>query len=302
MKEGDAILNMIEIRDVTKRYGENKGIFDLSFNIAKGEVFGFLGPNGAGKTTAIRHLLGFLNPDKGTCIINGKDCRTHAADIQKELGYLPGEIAFIDQMTGTQFLKFMASMRRMEDFSKADDLLSYFELNPKNKIKKMSKGMKQKLGLVSAFMHDPEILILDEPTSGLDPLMQSKFVNLVLQEKRQGKTILMSSHSFEEVERTCDRVAIIRNGRLVATETVSVLKQSQKKTYRVTLDSPEAAVRFADEALDVMDVHDCVVTVSVSGDLTPFIRIMAGYHIIGLDVSTQSLEEIFMHYYGGTAQ
>ncbi|WP_235601380.1 ABC transporter ATP-binding protein [Tissierella sp. P1] len=203
-------MSVITVSNLTKDYGKNRGIFDLSFEIHKGEVFGYLGPNGAGKTTTIRHLLGFLNADKGECHIGQLNCRTDAEQIQRDLGYLPGEIAFFDDMSGIGYLKFIANMRGMKNFEKMNELISYFELDPSGRIKKMSKGMKQKIGIVSAFMHDPSTLILDEPTSGLDPLMQNKFIELILNEKSKGKTILMSSHSFEEVERTCDRIGIIK--------------------------------------------------------------------------------------------
>ncbi|HAX73652.1 MAG TPA: ABC transporter ATP-binding protein, partial [Firmicutes bacterium] len=265
-------MSVIKIQHLTKDYGNHKGLFDLSFEVSKGEVFGYLGPNGAGKTTTIRHLLGFLSPDNGTCEINGLNCRTQAATIQKELGYLPGEIAFFDDMTGMQFLKFMAQMRGMKDFSKAQRLIEQFELDTKVRIKKMSKGMKQKVGIICAFMHDPQVLILDEPTSGLDPLMQNKFVELILEEKQRGKTIIMSSHSFEEVERTCDRVGIIKSGELVTIESVSTLKASQRKVYVLTFESEAAASQFANEPVEVVSVKQNEVHVSVNGSLPEFLK------------------------------
>ena len=157
--------NVIEIRQLTKDYGNNRGIFDVSLSVKKGEVFGFLGPNGAGKSTTIRHLMGFIQADQGSCQINGLDCLRDHARIQQALGYLPGEIAFMDDMTGLEFIKFMAKMKGMTDLTKAYELMERFELNPQGKIKKMSKGMKQKIGIICAFMHDPELLILDEPSS-----------------------------------------------------------------------------------------------------------------------------------------
>jgi ABC-2 type transport system ATP-binding protein len=178
---------MIQINQITKRYGENKGVFDLTFSVPKGEVFGYLGPNGAGKTTTIRHLLGFLNPDSGSCSVNGLDCRQQAAEIQRFTGYIPGEIAFLNNMTGMEFLKLLADMRGMKSNKKRDELLELLELDPRGNIRKMSKGMKQKLGIVTAFMHDPDVLILDEPSSGLDPLMQNRFVELIHSEKAAGQ-------------------------------------------------------------------------------------------------------------------
>lgn len=209
-------MDVISIEKLTRDYGDGKGIFDVSFGVGNGEVFGFLGPNGAGKTTTIRHLMGFIRPKTGKCTISGLDCWTQSSEIQKNLGYIPGEINFFDDMSGTEFLDFSAKYRGFQDSGRKKALLERFELNPKGKIKKMSKGMKQKIGIVAAFMHDPDILILDEPTSGLDPLMQSRFVELIAEEKKRGKTILLSSHMFEEVERTCDRIGIIREGKLAA--------------------------------------------------------------------------------------
>ena len=292
-------MEVISINNLTKDYGNNKGVFDLSFSIPKGEVFGFLGPNGAGKTTTIRHLLGFLNADKGECFINNKNCREQQAEIEKELGYLPGEIAFFDEMTGTGFLKFIAELRGMKDFKKMNELIELLELDPKGKLKKMSKGMKQKIGIVCAFMHNPQVLILDEPTSGLDPLMQSKFVELIAKEKAEGKSILMSSHSFEEVERTCDRVGIIKNGRLVTIQEISDLKDSQRKSYVITLENEEDAKAFSNENISVSKTYKNKVTVVTQGELSQLITAMSKYKVMSIDTATQNLEELFMHFYGG---
>ena len=187
-------MNMIHVQHLTRDYGLGKGIFDVSIQVEQGEVFGFLGPNGAGKTTTIRHLMGFIRPVTGSCQIGGLDCWAKRDEIQKRLGYIPGEISFFDDMTGRDFLKFMSDYRRIGKDSRMQELLERFEFDPRGRIKKMSKGMKQKLGIISAFMHDPEILILDEPTSGLDPVMQNRFIALLAEEKKKGRTILLSSH------------------------------------------------------------------------------------------------------------
>lgn len=292
---------MIAIEHLTRDYGEGRGIFDLSLRVKHSEVFGYLGPNGAGKTTTIRHLMGFLTPKKGTCAIDGLDCFKQAAEIKEFLGYLPGEIAFFDSMTGVEFLNFMAEMRGMKDRAKMEKLIRFFDLNPKGKIRKMSKGTKQKLGLVSAFMHDPEVLILDEPTSGLDPLMQNRFIRLVLNEKKKGTTILMSSHSFEEVERTCDRVGIIRAGELVALDSVAALKAERHKIYRVSFATAREAADFAARCTGTRQLreHPHLVEVRVAGSMDGFLKMLTGYHIMELDTVSQDLEDIFMQYYGG---
>lgn len=295
-------MSICEIQNLTRDYGRSRGVFDLTFSIDKGEIFGFLGPNGAGKTTTIRHLMGFLKPEKGSCSINGMDCWKNRTGIQKDLGYIPGEMAFFDDMTGEDFLSFIAKYRKMKGTGRTDELLDRFELDARPKLKKMSKGMKQKVGIVAAFMHDPEVLILDEPTSGLDPLMQNRFIELVLEEKARGKTILMSSHIFEEVERTCHRVAIIKDGRLVATDSVDELKATQLKKYIITLEDENAASSFANEELQVSDISRNHVTVVVQNDIKELISVMNRYPVTNISAPNQTLEEIFMQYYGGDKQ
>ena len=268
-------MSMIQVEKLTRDYGGGKGIFDVSFQVNRGEVFGFLGPNGAGKTTTIRHLMGFLRPQYGKCMIDGYDCWTDSDKIQSKLGYIPGEISFFDDMTGVEFLRFTAEYRKIGANSRQGELMDRFELSANSKIKKMSKGMKQKIGIVAAFMHDPDILILDEPTSGLDPLMQSRFIDLIGEEKERGKTILLSSHMFEEVERTCDRVGIIREGKLVAVDSIEALRERHVRPYTVTLENLELARAFAKDFGGIQNGLTVTVT------------------------TKQSLEEIFMHYYGG---
>jgi ABC-type multidrug transport system, ATPase component len=207
--------SIISVQNLTKDYGNNQGVFDVSFDIKKGEIFGFLGPNGAGKTTTVRNLLGFIKSDNGACSILGMDCWKKPNEIQKHIGYVAGEIALPDSITGQKLIELVSKMRNVT-LKRANELCEYFDINPNVKIKRMSKGMKQKIALVIAFMHDPDIILLDEPTSGLDPLMQEKFCDLLLSEKERGKTILLSSHIFNEVEKTCDRVVIIKHGKIIA--------------------------------------------------------------------------------------
>lgn len=291
-------MSVIEVQHITKDYGNHKGNFDVSFTVEKGEVVGFLGPNGAGKTTTIRQLMGFIKPDKGSVTILGMDCFQDCASIQKTLGYLPGEIAFMEDMDGMAFLHFLADMKQIKDFSIAEKLIHYFELDPKGKMKKMSKGMKQKIGLVAAFMQDPEILILDEPTSGLDPLMQSKFVRLIKEAKKQGKTILMSSHMFEEVEHTCDRVVIIKDGEIMAVESMEDMRNTRKKLYDIRFSTIEEAKRFASQYPNAL-VEDSRVSIAIHGKVQQLIQELHSYEVLDLATRTQTLEELFMQYYGG---
>lgn len=293
--------NIIEVKNVTKDYGQGKGIFDVNLSVKKGEVFGFLGPNGAGKTTTIRNLMGFIRPDKGSCSIDNMDCYKNAAKIQENLGYLAGEIAFLDDLTGKQMMEFIAAMKGLKDKRKMYDLMERFELDPKGKIKKMSKGMKQKIGIICAFMSDPEIIILDEPTSGLDPLMQNRFVDLILEEKAKGKTIFMSSHIFEEIERTCDRTAIIKDGKIVAIEDMETLKAKKSKFYTVEFASSNEGKRFVKENPEINIVEDTgsKITVAVKGEILNFLKVITNYEVKDLDVKVKTLEEIFLHFYGG---
>ena len=268
-------MSVIKIENLVRDYGNGKGVFDISFHVNKGEAFGFLGPNGAGKTTTIRHLMGFLKPQSGRCTIDGMDCWREREKVQARLGYIPGEISFFEDVSGAEFLKFIAEYRKIGTQNRKDELLARFELDTKGKIKRMSKGMKQKLGIVAAFMHDPDIIILDEPTSGLVPLMQNRFIDLISDEKKRGKTILMSSHIFEEVERTCGRIGIIQNGRMAAVDDADTLRRRHTRSYTVSLEDEASAEAFAAD---------------FGGTRT------------GLSVTVttkQSLEEIFMNYYGG---
>lgn len=288
----------IEIHNLTKDYGNQKGIFDVDFSVKKGEVFGFLGPNGAGKTTTIRHLMGFIRPDKGHALIQGMDCFEKREKIQKKLGYLPGEIALIDNMTGTGYLNFMAEMKGLSDRRYMDELIGYFELDPRGKIRKMSKGMKQKIGIVSAFMHKPDILILDEPTSGLDPLMQNRFIDLIMKEKNRGTTILMSSHIFEEVEKTCDRTAIIRSGRIAAVEDMNYFSKRKKKIYTVTFEDERKAAVFGETVGNILkSVDGNRVCLNISGRPGEILQKIALADPVDVEIKTHSLEELFMHFY-----
>ena len=246
-------MDMIRVEHVTKDYGFGRGIFDVSFEVHQGEVFGFLGPNGAGKTTTIRHIMGFSRPQQGSITVMGMDSWKDAAKIKKRLGYLPGEIAFPSNMTGTQFIDYMAQMRGITDRSKTNYLLELFELDPSGDLKRMSLGMKRKLAVVTAFMHDPELLVLDEPTSGLDPLMQERFVEFILNEKKNGKSILLSSHIFSEVDATCDRIAIIKDGVLVSTIEADMLRHNEEKVFKVEFQNAAEYQRFVSATALTLD-------------------------------------------------
>lgn len=293
-------MKVIEVQDLTKDYGNNRGIYKLTFSVKKGETVAFLGSNGAGKTTTIRHLMGFIKPQTGQSKINGINCFNKENEIQKNIGYLPGEVRFLDEnMTGCEFIDFMSKLKRVENVNRINDLMNYFELDGKIKIKRMSKGTKQKVGLVVAFMSDSPILILDEPTSGLDPIMQNRFVELIIQEKRKGKTIFMSSHIFEEVENTCDRILCIKSGKLIADENIETIKTSRGKDYIITFADEVSAVKFQNDFCENAIRNGNVVSVTLVGSVNPLIHQLNKYNIIDVSMRNQTVEEVFMKYYGG---
>lgn len=288
---------VIEIDGLTKDYGNRKGIFNVSFSVNKGEVVGFLGSNGAGKTTTIRHLMGFINPQKGRAQILDMDCFCKASGVQEQVGYLPGEIAFMDNMSGNEFIEFMAKMKKIKDLTYARELIEYLEIDTRVKIKKMSKGMKQKIGIIIAFMQNAQILILDEPTTGLDPIMQNKFVELIKREKASGKTVLMSSHIFEEVENTCDRVVMIKDGKIVADENIDRIKNNRIKHYEITFSNAESAEAFQ-EFYPNSKWEDNKVSLSLKGQVNELLCRLKEYDIQDINARNQTLEEVFLQYYG----
>ncbi len=235
----------IEVSHLTKDYGSGRGVFDVSLEVERGECFGFLGPNGAGKTTTIRHLMGFSRPQAGTVAIHGQDCWTRSAELQRTVGYLPGEIALPAGMTGTAFLRMMERMRGVRNDEHLRMLLDTFRLDPDIPTREMSLGVKRKIAVITAFMHDPDILILDEPKSGLDPVMQQVFIDYVLWEKGRGKTVFLSSHLFNEVDATCDRIAIIKDGRIVSQFESNEFHQRGDRFYQVSFATVDAYQAFA---------------------------------------------------------
>ncbi|HAS72927.1 MAG TPA: ABC transporter ATP-binding protein [Clostridiales bacterium UBA8960] len=288
---------MIEVSKLTLTYPSGKGVFDLNFKISEGKVTGYLGPNGAGKTTTIRAIMGFMAPNSGLCKVNGLDCVKQAPEIQRILGYVPGEIAFLDGMKGQEFLKFLSQMRGTNNKKYVDELFERFDVDPTGKIKKLSKGNKQKLAIIAAFMHDPKVLVLDEPTSGLDPLMQKRFVELIKDEKKKGKTILMSSHIFEEVEKTCDDVIIIRDGRIVHASDVASLSKASVVRYHVGVSDVDVARGVLSTDYAVTSAGDALEVMVPKEKVDAFVKALAGMEVLQLESKAQTLEDLFMQYY-----
>lgn len=236
--------NVIEIKNLTKDYGSGRGVFDVSFDIHKGEMLGFVGSNGAGKTTTIRNIMGFLKPDSGKITIYGLDSWQDSEKTKKYIGYVPGEIAFPDLPTGIDFIKSQAEFLGLKDLSYADELIQKLQLDPSANLKRMSKGMKQKTAIVVALMANPDIIILDEPTTGLDPLMRVSFMDIIDSEKKKGKTILISSHLYEELEKNCDRVALINNGKIVDIANMQELKNRPLSEYKIEFNLKQDYLEF----------------------------------------------------------
>lgn len=287
-------MDIIETKNLTKYYGKIKGIEDVTFSVKKGEIFGFLGPNGAGKTTTIRTLLGFLNPTSGSAYIFGLDIEEDGIAIKQDIGYIPGDLNLYGHLTGQQFLNYFISLRD-SDMYLLDDLLSIFEVPLDRKIKGYSKGMKQKLGIIQAFMHDPELVIMDEPTASLDPLLQQEFYNFLRKEKKKGRTMFFSSHILSEVDKICDRVAIIRNGSLVALEDVDTLKNKKGKIIRVKIKEKPAKFKGPKDT----KIKDGWIQFVASDDIDHWIKKLAKYTILDIEINEFSLEDIFIRYYEG---
>lgn len=246
--------NIIEINNLTKQYDNGRGVFDININIKKGEMLGFVGTNGAGKTTTLRNIMGFLKPDKGSIKVCGLDSWKDSDTIKKHIGYVPGEIAFPDLKTGTSFIKSQAEFLGLKDMSYANYLIETLQLDPSANLKRMSKGMKQKTAIVVALMANPDILILDEPTTGLDPLMRVAFLDIIAKEKKRGKTIIMSSHLYEELEKQCDRVALINEGRIVDIANMNDIRNRTQSEYKIEFKNEKDYTEF--KKLDYKIVRD----------------------------------------------
>lgn len=245
-------MSVINVNRLTKDYGGGRGVFELELDIGQGEMVGYVGTNGSGKTTTIRHIMGFLKPTAGSVTVNGLSSWEHSSEIVRDIGYVPGEIAFPDLRTGVDFLRCQAEFLGLRDMSYANQLIERLQLDPRADLKRMSKGMKQKTALVAALMNDAPIIILDEPTTGLDPLMRATFLDIIKEEHRRGKTVFMSSHSFDELEKTCDRVALISDGRIVDICDMQSIRSRPIKDFKIEFHTAEDYRRFLGEGYSVI--------------------------------------------------
>jgi ABC-type multidrug transport system ATPase subunit len=292
----------IEIEKLTKSYGRHRGIIDLDLQVDEGEAFGFLGPNGAGKTTTIRTLLDHIRPTSGRARIFGIVTTEDPVAIHRRVGYLPGEFTLYDKLTGGQTIEFFANLRGGVDPSYQRDLIARLDVDPSRKFKEYSKGNKQKIGLVIALQHRPDLLMLDEPTSGLDPLVQQTFYGVIREAKAEGRTVFLSSHILSEVERTCDRVAIIRDGRLARLDRVEALRDlaHHQVEIRFTGEVPEAAFASLPGVSEV-SAEGNILRMRVSGPITPVVREASRYDLVDFVSREPSLEETFLAEYGQAA-
>lgn len=274
---------MIKISSLTKDYGEGHGIFNFNFSIQQGEVYGLVGTNGSGKSTTFRHLMGFISPDSGYCRIKGLDCRSRSDKIMKMVGYVPGQIDFPDVGSGTDFLKIQAQYLGVKNMKYTEELIDRFKIDTSAPLKRMSKGMKQKMALVAAFMSEPEVLLLDEPSTGLDPVMRDALIELILEQKKRGATVFISSHIFKELEDTCDKVTFIHNGKIINTVSKEMHSPELPKLYRLGFADENQYCEFIDKTqffIECKNDRYKHLTASVPNkEVNEFIGQLAGYNM-----------------------
>jgi len=288
---------VVQTERLTKRYGRSRGIEDINLSVNEGEIFGFLGPNGSGKTTTIRILLDFIRASSGRARLFGMDAHADSTQIKSRIGYLPGEYGMYEKMTAVEYLQFLGSLRSDKEPPLRDRLIERFGLDISRRIKSFSHGTKQKLALVQAFMHDPELLILDEPTNGLDPLIQQQFYELILELKERGKSVFFSSHVLSEVERVCDRVAILREGKLVALHEISELKKFRLKRIEVTFKQELDESIFRLEGVRKIEKNAHTLRLWVDANINRILRTLSEYPIDNISCQDARLEDIFLEYY-----
>ena len=288
-------MNAIEVSNLKKYFGKTHAVDDVSFSVEKGEIFGFLGPNGAGKTTTIRCLMNFLKPTAGKIKILGADAQRNSTEIKNKIGFLSGDVRLYDGWTGEDHIKFLEKLRHRK--SVASELISKLNFNPRLKFKALSSGNKQKLGLILSLMFEPELMIMDEPTLGLDPLLQNTIYEILESLREKGTTVFMSSHNLAEVDRVCDRVGIIKEGKIVATESIASLKEKRMHAVRVHFASGYSKDDFNFDGIEVQQEIPNGLVIGVKGDINPIIKKLANYQLKELEITHASLEEIFLEFY-----
>jgi ABC-2 type transport system ATP-binding protein len=289
-------VSIIEAKNLTKYYGKARGIVDVSFNVDEGEIFGFIGPNGAGKSTTIRLFCSLIYPSGGTATIFGKDAIQFGPEIRREIGYLPSEVFYYDRMKVNDLLKYSASFYDKDCTERLHELADIMELDLKRVIDDLSYGNKKKVGIVQGLLHQPKVIFLDEPTAGLDPLIQQKFFNLIREENKNGATIFFSSHILSVVQKICNRVAIIREGKIVEIQDIKTLQKENYKKIRVAASDIDER-RFDLDGVSNLEKEDGTVSFFYRGDINLITRIISEKEVADVSIEEPTLEEIFMHYY-----
>jgi ABC-2 type transport system ATP-binding protein len=290
---------VIRTEALTKRYGKRRGVEDVTFEVSRGEVFGFLGPNGAGKTTTMRTLLDFLRPTSGRAEIFGLDSRAGSVEIHRRIGYLPGELALYDRMTGEGCLRYLGELRGGVRWERVRELIARLGADAEARVGTLSHGNKQKIGVIQAFMHDPELLVLDEPTNALDPLVQQEVHGLIREANAAGRTVFLSSHILPEVEALCDRVGIIREGHLATVEHIAALKERALRRLEIRFAEPVSPAEFGTlQGVQDLTLEDSVLRCTVAGSLDDVIKAAARHTVLNVISEEPGLEEIFLAFYG----
>ena len=287
----------LEIKSLTKWYSSVCAIEDVSFDIGQGEIFGYLGPNGSGKTTTIRIFLDFIRASAGHARLFGLGSHVHSSKIKSRIGYVPGEYGIYEEMRGLEYLRFFGALRGYKKPPLRDRLVEIFDLDTSKRTKSYSHGTKQKLAIIQAFMHDPELLILDEPTIGLDPLMQQRFYELLMEMKNRGKTIFLSSHILPEVEKVCDRVGILREGKLVAIHEISEIKKIRLKSIEISFKQEVDKSVFRLDGVRKVEKDGNTIKLWIDSNINSVLRTISEYPVENISFRDASLEDIFMEYY-----
>lgn len=289
-------MSVIEVNHLTKYYGKARGINDISFKVEQGEIFGFIGPNGAGKSTTIRLLLSLIYPTSGSATIFGKDCIKFGPELRKDIGYLPSEVFYYDRMKVIDLLNYSASFYPGDHSQRMHELAELMELELNRRIEDLSYGNRKKVGIVQGLLHRPKLVLLDEPTSGLDPLMQRKFFDLIREENQRGVTVFFSSHILGEVQRLCNRVAIIKDGKIVEVEDICNLQRNNYKKIQVAADNLDSSC-FDIPGVTKLEHSGGIVRFLYKGDINVVMRKISERTVSDVTIEEPSLEEIFMHYY-----
>jgi len=289
-------VSIIEVNNLTKYYGKARGIVDVSFHVDEGEIFGFIGPNGAGKSTTIRLFLSLIYPSSGEAKIFGKDCIKYGPEIRQDIGYLPSEVFYYERMKVIDLLKYSASFYKKDCLPRLYELAEIMELDLKRRIDDLSYGNKKKVGIVQGLLHQPKLIVLDEPTSGLDPLMQQNFFNLIREENQRGATVFFSSHILGEVQKLCNRVAIIKEGSIIKMQDIKTLQQDNYKKIHIAAKDLDQG-RFALEGVSNLHSENGAINFFYKGDINLITRIISETDVTDVTIEEPTLEEIFIHYY-----